>query len=130
MMQKGVFPNEITYNALINGLCKLRRLEEAYNLFYEMQSKGLSPNKYTYTLLINENRNLGNWNEALRLYCQMLEKDIQPDACTHHVLLSSLMRTAMFMQLSISRMKILVVDCFLTVLWRIFKMADWLPLII
>ena len=90
MIEKGVFPNEITYNELINGLCKLGRLEEAYELFYEMQSKGLTPNKYTYTLLINENYNVGNWNEALRSYCQMLEKDIQPDGCTYHTLFKKL----------------------------------------
>nr|UPT49870.1 pentatricopeptide repeat protein AaPPR991 [Agave angustifolia] len=86
MIEENVLPNEITYNALVNGLCRNGKAKLAYEYFHQMQEKRLSPNKYTYTLLINANCNLGNWNEALRLYGEMHEKGIQPDSCTQSLL--------------------------------------------
>lgn len=83
-------PNVITYNVLINGLCKLRRMDQAYRYVDEMKTRGIPPNKYTYTILINENCDLGNWDEALRLYKEMLDNGIQPDSCTHGALFKNL----------------------------------------
>ncbi|KAL6012034.1 hypothetical protein ACLOJK_002505 [Asimina triloba] len=41
-----------TFNVLINNLCKIRKTEEALNLFDRMGEWGCSPNAETYTLLI------------------------------------------------------------------------------
>ncbi|KAK1552628.1 hypothetical protein Q3G72_020546 [Acer saccharum] len=90
MQDKGILPNVITYNALMNGLCKERRIDEAYKFFAEMKEKGILPNKYTYTILISENCNRGNWQEALRLYKELLDREIQPDYCTHSALFKKL----------------------------------------
>lgn len=92
MQEKRVLPNVVTYNALINGLCKVMRMDQAYEFFTQMEEKGILPNKYTYTILINENCNIGNWEEALRLYKQMLDREIEPDFCTHSALFKQLHR--------------------------------------
>ncbi|KAL6186524.1 hypothetical protein ACLB2K_042644 [Fragaria x ananassa] len=42
MQEKRVLPNIVTYNALINGLCKVMRMDQAYEFFTQMEEKGQS----------------------------------------------------------------------------------------
>ena len=55
IQEKGIFPNAITYNTLINSLSKERRMGQAYRFFDEIEAKQIFPNKYMYTILINKN---------------------------------------------------------------------------
>uniref|UniRef100_A0A0A9HXU3 Pentacotripeptide-repeat region of PRORP domain-containing protein n=1 Tax=Arundo donax TaxID=35708 RepID=A0A0A9HXU3_ARUDO len=86
MLEKGVEPNEVTYNVLIHALCRMRKIRLAYHHFHEMLERGLAPNKYTYTLLIDGNCKEGNWEDAIRLYFEMHQNDIPPDYCTQYAL--------------------------------------------
>ncbi|PRQ20279.1 putative pentatricopeptide [Rosa chinensis] len=43
-------PNTITYNTLIDGLCKVERIQEAEKLFSEMQGCSPLPDVQTYML--------------------------------------------------------------------------------
>lgn len=49
--EKGIVPNAVTYNSLMKPLCKLRRLEEAREVFTEMVQRGVSPTIRTYHAL-------------------------------------------------------------------------------
>nr|DAD32818.1 TPA_asm: hypothetical protein HUJ06_011669 [Nelumbo nucifera] len=48
---KGLEVDVFSYNALINGYCRSRRMDEAVNLFEEMHHKGLKPSPANYTTL-------------------------------------------------------------------------------
>lgn len=48
----GVPRNESTFNILITHLCKIRKTEDAYQLFLKMEEYGCSPNLTTYVVLI------------------------------------------------------------------------------
>jgi pentatricopeptide repeat protein len=52
MMNKGFNPTLMTYNALIQGLCKNGQGDDAEILMKEMVEKGITPDDSTYILLI------------------------------------------------------------------------------
>ena len=52
MVERGCSPNVVSYNTLINGFCKEKRIDEAMNLFHEMSNKGVTPNVVTFSTLI------------------------------------------------------------------------------
>ncbi|KAL6843527.1 hypothetical protein ACP4OV_026589 [Aristida adscensionis] len=52
MGEKGLEPDVVTYNCLINGLCKTYRVERAHEVFDEMLKKGCSPNRVTYNSFV------------------------------------------------------------------------------
>ena len=52
MLQKGLQPNVITYNALISACGKFAMTAKALHLFEEMQKQGLQPKVITYTAVI------------------------------------------------------------------------------
>ncbi|KAF6165205.1 hypothetical protein GIB67_007190 [Kingdonia uniflora] len=68
---RGLTPNVITYNSLIDGLCKVGRVAVAQELFMEMQVRGPSPNIYTYSTLVNGLFTNGSYEEAMRLFEKM-----------------------------------------------------------
>eukprot|EP00931_Biecheleriopsis_adriatica_P106333 TRINITY_DN8079_c3_g1_i5.p3 TRINITY_DN8079_c3_g1~~TRINITY_DN8079_c3_g1_i5.p3 ORF type:complete len:122 (-),score=24.85 TRINITY_DN8079_c3_g1_i5:105-470(-) len=53
MQQRGVQPNAITFNALINACGKGSQAEKAVEVFEEMQQRGLTPDVITYSALIS-----------------------------------------------------------------------------
>lgn len=48
MLFKGLVPDVVTYNALIDGCCKTWRVERALELFDDMKKRGVVPNRVTY----------------------------------------------------------------------------------
>ncbi|RYR31248.1 hypothetical protein Ahy_B01g056040 [Arachis hypogaea] len=54
MKGSGISPNRNTYNSLVHGYCKLRRLKEAISLRDDMESLRVMPDEVTYNTLIDE----------------------------------------------------------------------------
>ncbi|TKY63023.1 Pentatricopeptide repeat-containing protein [Spatholobus suberectus] len=48
MLFRGLVPDVVTYNALIDGCCKTWRVERALELFDDMKKRGVVPNRVTY----------------------------------------------------------------------------------
>ena len=53
MISGGVKPNAVTYNILVDGLCKDGRIRCARLLLTEMQAAGLAPNLVTCASLLD-----------------------------------------------------------------------------
>jgi pentatricopeptide repeat protein len=53
MPKLGCTPDLISYNTLIDGICKIREIEEAEALLDSMVSKGLHPDIISYTTLVD-----------------------------------------------------------------------------
>nr|POE86193.1 putative pentatricopeptide repeat-containing protein [Quercus suber] len=53
MRAKGLTPDQITYNTIIQCFCKARDLSKAFQLHDEMLLHNLEPSPVTYNVLIN-----------------------------------------------------------------------------
>jgi pentatricopeptide repeat protein len=52
MVDRGVFPNLVTYNTLIRGYANLGLVSQAFSTFEVMVGKGWKPNEDSYTVLL------------------------------------------------------------------------------
>lgn len=67
------------YNALINGLCKEHRIEEAFWLLCEMVDRGIDPNVITYSTIISSLCDVGNVETSLGILGQMFVRGCNPN---------------------------------------------------
>ncbi|MEL1737604.1 hypothetical protein, partial [Acinetobacter baumannii] len=50
ILEKFGQPDVFAYNALINGFCKVNRIDDSTKVLDRMRSKGFSPDTVTYTI--------------------------------------------------------------------------------
>ena len=74
MDSRGIKPDVVTFNQLINVYGKLRRPELASKILESMEERGLQPNQITYNAAISACEKGGKWQQALALLDQMHEK--------------------------------------------------------
>ena len=69
MRSRGLVPNEITYNSVINACAKGGESQRALNLLDEMRSRGLVPDEITYSSVINACAKGDEWRICARSIC-------------------------------------------------------------
>jgi pentatricopeptide repeat protein len=74
MGEKGLQPDVVTYNCLINGLCKTYRVERAHELFDEMLTKGCEPNRVTYNSFVRYYSVVNEVGKAVEWMRQMVAR--------------------------------------------------------
>lgn len=77
MEKHGCIPNIVTYNTVINCLCKEKKVDHALDLLSEMSFKGRTHDVMTCTLVIQSLYNLKRWGDVKRLLFQMPMRKIQ-----------------------------------------------------
>ncbi|KAI3683555.1 hypothetical protein L1987_84063 [Smallanthus sonchifolius] len=90
MPNHGCTPDTYTYGTLINGLCRLKKVNEAKELMKEMEIQGCKPSVVTYTSLIHGLSESNNLNEAMELLQEMEGKNITPNVYTYSSLINGL----------------------------------------
>ncbi|PKA49366.1 Pentatricopeptide repeat-containing protein [Apostasia shenzhenica] len=75
MLFKGFSPDTVTYNCLIDGLCKTYRIARAHELFDEMLLKSCSPNRLTYNSFIRYYSAVNEVDKAIEMMRSMEEKN-------------------------------------------------------
>ncbi|KDO38704.1 hypothetical protein CISIN_1g047518mg, partial [Citrus sinensis] len=83
-------PDAITYNTIIDGLCKQGFVDKAKELFLKMKDKNVKPNVVTYTSVIRGFCYANDWNEAKRLFIEMMDQGVQPNVVTFNVIMDEL----------------------------------------
>jgi pentatricopeptide repeat protein len=79
MPSNGCSPTVITYNTLIDGLCKAEKYQEALSITREMVGKGFTPDIRTYGSLIRGLCQDKMINAALAIWNQISNKGLQAD---------------------------------------------------
>lgn len=90
MRQDDIQPDHVTYNSLISGLCKYRKIDQALDLLQNMKNSDVHPTAATYTMIISSLGRLGNWRKAeeviqihvlIWLFKNMLPPEISGPSC-------------------------------------------------
>ena len=71
---KGYMPDVFTYNILINGLCRANRDEDAFTVFKQMEGKGCNPNVVTYKMLMMSLSHKGRVSQAFQLWINYISQ--------------------------------------------------------
>ncbi|XP_074325663.1 uncharacterized protein LOC141663752 isoform X2 [Apium graveolens] len=88
-----VQPNVVTFNTMIDGLCKTGHTDMALWLFRFMENSDCKPNTVTYTAIINSFCKRGHVDDALNLHSEMMQKGILPDVQTYNTIIQVLFDT-------------------------------------
>ncbi|WOL18361.1 hypothetical protein Cni_G27156 [Canna indica] len=75
MLFNGFAPDVVTYNCLIDGLCKTYRIERAHELLEEMLLKGCSPNRVTYNSFIRYYSLVNQVDKAVEMMRAMVSRN-------------------------------------------------------
>lgn len=67
-------PNDVTFNTVIDGLCKEGSVDCALLRFSEMSNQSIMPGGSTYNAVIHGLSSVFRWEEAMLLLNQMKEK--------------------------------------------------------
>ncbi|GJY39872.1 pentatricopeptide repeat-containing protein [Tanacetum coccineum] len=87
MREHGCAPDNVTYNTLLNALCKKGKLNEVRELLLDMKKQGLSSNRLTYNTLVHAYcLRKGCLSEASHVLELMKQNGILPDVWTYNPL--------------------------------------------
>ncbi|KAL5079689.1 hypothetical protein RYX36_008110 [Vicia faba] len=86
----GIEPDEVTYGAIVNGLCKSGRLEEALGYFRFCNENAVVVNAVFYSSLIDGLGKAGRVDEAEKVFDEMAEKGCLPDSYCYNALIDGL----------------------------------------
>jgi pentatricopeptide repeat protein len=78
MENSGLKPDLVTYNIMIDGMCKYGKFKDARELFAELSVKGLQPNNWVCTPTIDGVCKEGLLDEAHKAFRQMEKDDCSP----------------------------------------------------
>ncbi|KAK7377637.1 hypothetical protein VNO80_03066 [Phaseolus coccineus] len=71
MLFKGLVPDVVTYNAIIDGCCKTWRVERALELFDDIKTRGVVPNHVTYGSFIRYYSVVNEIDKAVEMLREM-----------------------------------------------------------
>ncbi|KMZ56681.1 putative Pentatricopeptide repeat-containing protein [Zostera marina] len=84
MKQLGVKPDLVSYNCLIDVLCKNRELEKAYKIIETMKESDIYPDVFTYTSMIGGLGLIGQPDKARDILKDMSECGCYPDVAAYN----------------------------------------------
>ncbi|CAN1237750.1 Pentatricopeptide repeat-containing protein At2g16880 [Linum grandiflorum] len=90
MGEYGCSPDNITYNTILDGMCKKGKLSEARNLLLDMKSRDLFPNRTTFNILISGYCKLGWLKEAAQVIELMAVNKVSADIWSYNMLIDGL----------------------------------------
>ncbi|KAK9672129.1 hypothetical protein RND81_12G078700 [Saponaria officinalis] len=88
LVDNGILPDIVTYNILINGMCRSRNIDGALKIFKELQLKGESPDVVTYGTLINGLFKARKDEEAMEMVEDMIRNGISPTSSIYKSLMT------------------------------------------
>ncbi|XP_002889402.2 putative pentatricopeptide repeat-containing protein At1g02420 [Arabidopsis lyrata subsp. lyrata] len=84
MKGKGLKPDVVTYNSLIDVYCKDREIEKAYKLIDKMREEDETPDVITYTTIIGGLGLIGQPDKAREVLKEMKEYGCYPDVAAYN----------------------------------------------
>ncbi|KAJ0020846.1 hypothetical protein Pint_30838 [Pistacia integerrima] len=85
----------MTFNLLIQGLCKADRLDEAMEIYNVMVERGSSGNLVTYNILIGKYLMVGAIDKALEMWKRIFELGLVPNSITYSIMIDGFCKMRM-----------------------------------
>ena len=86
---KGIKPDEIFYNCVLETCVKHEKMEQAENVFEDMKEANITTSKITYAIMIKGYGNEYNLNKAFKVFNEMKTRNIQPNEIIFGCLLNA-----------------------------------------
>nr|XP_009787267.1 PREDICTED: pentatricopeptide repeat-containing protein At1g62720-like [Nicotiana sylvestris] len=80
--------NVRNFTAVIDGLCKEGRVEDAEEVMKHMVGKGVEPNIFTYNVIMDGYCLRGQVDRARRIFDFMIGENIEPDTISYNILIN------------------------------------------
>lgn len=100
MVDRGLEPNVVTYNILLNGICRRaslhpdnrfdRTIQAAEDLLNQMRNKGIEPDTISYSIILHVYSRAHKPELSLYMFRSMKEKGICPTVATYTSLVKCL----------------------------------------
>lgn len=90
--RSGIRPDTITYNTLISACSRESNLQEAINVYGDMEANNCQPDLWTYNAMISVFARCGLASRAERILREVEAKGFLPDAVTYNSLLYAFAR--------------------------------------
>lgn len=87
-------PNLVTFNTLIDGLCKSGKVDIASSLFEKMVSAGYTPDTYTYSPFIENLCKMKGSQGGLSFIDEMLKKSVKATTVNYTIVIDKLFKEA------------------------------------
>ncbi|XP_022955800.1 pentatricopeptide repeat-containing protein At3g22670, mitochondrial [Cucurbita moschata] len=88
---KGSIPFNLTsFNVLIHGYCKARKLDEAWKIMEEIERQGLEPDVISYTAFIEAHCRDKDFRKVDKILVLMEQKGCRPNAVTFTIIMQTL----------------------------------------
>lgn len=89
MEERGLWSNEVTYNALMAVAARSQQPDEAFEIYDEMISRSLKPNCECFTTLITLCGRAKMMERAFQMHDHMIASGIEPSVITFNALLTA-----------------------------------------
>lgn len=87
--EKGLKPDNVCYNILINAYAKARDVDGAFQRVQEMTSAGIKPDIFTYTTLISMASERGDVENTERLFNEAKEAGFEPNSMMYAAIIEA-----------------------------------------
>ncbi|XP_026378089.1 pentatricopeptide repeat-containing protein At1g12775, mitochondrial-like [Papaver somniferum] len=87
MVDRGISPDTVTFNVLIDSHCKDGKTEDAWGLFKLMEKINIKPNLITYNSMMDGLCLVGRLPDAVKLFDSMVDKGLEPDDFSWNILI-------------------------------------------
>ena len=88
VIEKGIDPGVVGYNALIKGFCKFGMMKDAFSCIIRMRKGHHVPDAFTYTTLIDGYVKQHDLDGALKMFELMVKQRCKPNVVTYTALIN------------------------------------------
>ncbi|GKB27445.1 putative tetratricopeptide-like helical domain superfamily protein [Tanacetum coccineum] len=90
MLERGIVPDIVTYNSLIDGYCLRGEMSKAKSVYDSMASRRLDPDIFTYNSLVNRYCKTLMIDEVMHLFHKITKRGLKPDVVTYNTMIQGL----------------------------------------
>nr|GEX42677.1 hypothetical protein [Tanacetum cinerariifolium] len=98
MISRGIRPNTITFNVIIDGFGKSSNINSLLNMYEKMLEFGCRPDVITFTSILDGYCRIGDLHKGLEIWDEMNRRNLYPNIYTFSILINTLCKEGRFIE--------------------------------